>query len=98
MKIGFIASVGVAAVFTAGQAIAGTCNIQSSRAPGEWTFVRVYDVDTGKIVLQRAIKGGVIYEVRVSKDRVRVDSKLPGGIVYEAGRISVCKSGNKLTI
>jgi hypothetical protein len=80
-----------------GQALAGTCNIQSARAPGEWTFVRVYDVDTGKIVLQRAIKGGVSYEVKVSGYRVRIDWKLPGGIKYETGPILACVDGNRVT-
>lgn len=94
-----IMALAVATAFLAeGEALAGSCTIQSTRAPGEWTFVRVYDVDSGKIVLQRAIKGGTPYQVSVTKERVRVDSKLPGGLTYAAGRVSACKNGNKLTI
>ena len=98
MNLKLIALAGTAALVTGGEAIAGTCSIQNSRAPGEWTFVRVYDVDAGKIVLQRAIKGGVSYEVTVSKDRVRVDSKLPGGTSYAAGAVTACKDQNKIKI
>lgn len=89
---------GLAVLFTAAPTIAGTCKIESTRAPGEWTFVRVYDVDSGKIVLQRAIKSGVAYDVTVSKELVRVDSKLPGGISYAAGAVSACKDGNKIKV
>ena len=98
MKAQFIALAALSALIAGGQAQAGTCDIQSSRATGEWTFVRVYDVDSGKIVLQRAIKGGVLYRVTVSKDRVRVDSKLPGGITYAAGTVSTCRDGNKIKV
>ena len=97
MKVRLIALAAAALVVEA-QAFAGTCSIQSGRAPGEWTFVRVYDGDSGAIVLQRAIKGGVSYQVTVSKDRIRVDSKLPGGIIYSAGKVAACKDGNRLTI
>lgn len=98
MKARLIGLAAMAALAAEGQAIAGTCSIQSVRAPGEWTFVRVYDVDSGKIVLQRAIKGGVPYEVTVSKNRVRVDSKLPGGLTYASGKVAACKGGNRLSI
>ncbi|QIK95370.1 hypothetical protein G7076_01710 [Sphingomonas sp. HDW15A] len=94
----FYALAGLIGLITGAPAFAGTCTIESTRAPGEWTFVRVYDVDNGKIVLQRAIKAGLAYEVTVSKNRVRVDSKLPGGISYGAGPISPCRDGNKLKI
>jgi hypothetical protein len=98
MKASLIALAAVAALVAEGPAYAGTCSIQSNRAPGEWTFVRVYDVDSGKIVLQRAVKGGTPYEVKVSKERIRVDSKLPGGLTYAAGKVSACKDGNKISI
>ena len=89
---------GIAALMTAGQALAGTCEIESTRAAGEWTFVRVLDVDTGKIVLQRAIKGGDHYKVEVSQNRVRVDSKLPGGTAYGTGTVVTCKGGNRIRV
>ena len=93
-----LALAGVALLITAVEASAGTCRIESTRVPGEWTFVRVFDVDTGKIVLQRAVKGGVSYDVTVSGYRVRIDSKLPGGIKYEPGAVLACVDGNKVKI
>jgi len=98
MKARLIALAAMTVLAVEGQAIAGTCSIQSNRAPGEWTFVRVYDVDSGKIVLQRAIKAGLTYDLTVSKYRVRVDSKLPGGITYAAGPVSTCRDGNKIKV
>jgi hypothetical protein len=82
------------AVVVAGEALAETCNIQSRRAPGEWKFVKVYDADTGEIVYQQAVSGGVNKQVTVSGQRVRIDSKLPGYIDYEAGAVALCKGGN----
>ena len=87
---------GAAASVSGGPAMAGTCKLESTRPAGEWKFVRVFDVDTGKIVLQRAIKAGVAYDVTVSGYRVRVDSKLAGGIKYESGPILACVDGNRI--
>jgi hypothetical protein len=85
---------GIIAVLIHGEAFAESCNIQSTRPPGEWKFVRVYDADTGAIVLRQAINGGVNKQVVVSGERVRVDSKLPGDMDYRTGAVALCKGGN----
>ena len=87
-------SFGLLALGTASAGMAGTCNVQSTRAPGHWKFVKVFDVDTGEIVFQKVIDGGKLHEVTVSGERARVDWKLPGGKDYKAGPVSSCKDGN----
>jgi hypothetical protein len=82
------------ALGTGSEAIAGTCNVQSTRAPGHWKFIKVYDVDTGKVVLQKVFNGGEHREVVVRGERVRVDWKLPGGKDYKPGAVVICKDGN----
>lgn len=89
---------GLSALIIGSQALAETCNVESIRAPGEYLFIKVFDPDTGEIVLQRAIKGGTPIEVTVSGERVRVDSKLPGGVDYKPGAIATCKSGNTIKL
>ncbi len=84
------------ALGTGSEAIAGTCNVQSTRAPGHWKFIKVYDVDTGKIVLQKVMNGGEHREVTVPGERVRVDWKLPGGKDYKHGTVALCKDGNTI--
>jgi len=89
---------GIVLLATASGANAETCNIQSVRAPGHWQFVKVYDLDTGKVVLQRAINGGEHHEVIVSGHRMRVDWKLAGGKDYKAGKATTCKDGHTVRI
>ena len=96
MNRSLLTLVGAAALVSGGQAMAGTCKLESTLPGGEWKFVRVYDVDKGTIVLQRAIKAGEAYDVTVSGVRVRVDSKLPGGIKYDTGPILPCVDGNRI--
>ncbi len=91
-----LALAGAVAFVSASQTMAGTCKIESTRAAGEWKFVKVYDADTGKIVLQRPISGGIAYDVSVRGYRVRIDSKLPGGIKYVPGPIFDCVDGNRV--
>ena len=84
------------ALATGSPAVAGTCKIQSTREPGHWTFLKVFDVESGEVVLQKAIEGGKYREVTAHGDRVRVDWKLPGGKDYKAGPVSPCKDGNTI--
>ncbi len=90
--------IGIIALATGSGAIAGTCNIQSTRAPGQWKFVKVYDLDTGEVVLQKAINGGETREVTVRGHRMRVDWKLPGGKNYKAGAEAICADGHTVSI
>src|SRR5688500_5188904 len=86
--------VAIAAFLSPAEAFAGSCSIQSTRAPGEWKFAKVYDADTGKIVLRQVVNGGDTKQVVVSGERVRVDSKLPGDIDYRTGSVALCKDEN----
>jgi len=78
-------------------ASAETCKVRNHRAPGDWTFVHVYDVDTGHVVLRQAINGGDSKEVTVSGHRARVDQKPAGHRQYKTGAIAVCKGGNTVS-
>jgi hypothetical protein len=85
---------GMTATLGAANASAETCHIQSTSAPGTWRFVKVYDVDTGTTVMQRALDGGATREVSVSGQQVRIDFKNAGGKHYKAGPVATCKNGN----
>ena len=85
--------IGLVALCTSSGALAGTCNIESSAPPGQWKFVKVYDVHNGEIVLQRGINGGGRYEVTAKGDRIRIDWKFAGGTHYNSGAVVTCKDG-----
>jgi hypothetical protein len=85
--------IGLIALGTSSGAIAGTCNIESSAPPGQWKFVKVYDVHNGEIVLQRGINAGRLYEVTAKGDRIRIDWKFAGGTHYNSGAVVTCKDG-----
>ncbi|MCL6679157.1 hypothetical protein LZ519_07490 [Sphingomonas sp. RG327] len=85
---------GLIALCASSGAIAGTCNIESSAPPGQWKFVKVYDVHNGEIVLQRGISGGRRYEVTAKGDRIRIDWKFAGGTHYNSGAVVTCKDGH----
>jgi len=86
----------LAILFSAAPVQAETCQVQNTSAPGLWKFVRVYDVDTGQVVLRRAINGGDSVEVRVSGIRARVEFKLAGYTRYKTSANGTCKGGNTL--
>ena len=86
-----------AALLGEGVALAGNCKVRNSRAPGDWTFVHVHDVDTGQIVMRQAINGGDSKNVTVSGRRVRIDQKPAGHRQYKTGAITVCKGGNTIS-
>jgi len=89
-----VALFAIAALLVESGALAESCQVQSASQPGQWKFVRAYDPDTGKVVLQQPINGGDSKEVTVAGDHVRVEYKLPGHTHYEAGVVSPCKGGN----
>ena len=89
-------TIAAGAVLIGGTATARTCKLQNPAAPGTYTFVRVHDADTGKIVLSKAINGGDIVDLEVSGSRVRIEAKTAGQKNYRSGPISVCKAGNTL--
>ena len=86
----------IGTVLVGGTAWAGACKLQNAAAPGTYTFVRVHDADTGKIVLSKAINGGDIVDLEVTGSRVRIEAKTAGQKNYRSGPISVCKAGNTL--
>lgn len=85
--------IAIGAVLGETAALAGTCKVQSSKAPGQWTFVRVYDLDTGKVVLRQGINGGDSKEVTVKGHRMKIEHKLAGHRNYVAGPMTDCKAG-----
>jgi hypothetical protein len=86
--------VAVGAFLGESAALAGSCNVQSSKPHGHWTFVHVYDVDNGHIVLRQAINGGDSKHVTVSGHRLRVEHKTAGHRMYRADPEADCKDGN----
>ncbi len=98
MKRKITMGLALASVLACSGARAETCKIESTRPHGDWTFVKVFDADTGTVVLQKAIIGGASNEVTVSGTRVRVDSKLAGGKHYKPGAVATCKGGNSVKI
>lgn len=92
-----LASMGALAIlFAAAPVRAESCQVHNASAPGVWKFVRVYDVDTGQVVLRRAINGGDSVEVTVSGSRARVEFKLAGYTRYKTSVTGTCKGGNTL--
>ena len=75
---------------------ADTCNIQSSSAPGEWIFFRVYDAATGQEILRTAINGGDVKTIAVDHDRVKIERKAPGQSQYRTAAVATCKDGNTI--
>ena len=98
MRLIILSLIAMTALSAQTAARAETCKIQSTRGPDEWKFVKVYEGGTDKVVLQQAIRGGVLKEVTVSGDRVRIDTKMPGQIDYEIGKIVLCKGGNTISV
>lgn len=92
----YLSAIAIAAFLNPAEAFAGNCNIESTRAPGEWKFVKVYDADNGEMVLRQVVSGGDLHEVVVSGERVQVDWKLPGDIDYRTGTVALCKGGNNI--
>jgi len=86
----------IGTMLVGGTAWAGTCKLQNASSPGTYTFVRVHDADTGKIVLSKAINGGDVVDLEVSGSRVRIEAKTAGQKDYRSGPVSICRDGNTL--
>ena len=84
------------AVLVPSTAFADSCKVQNSSPPGQWKFVRVYDADTGQIVLRQAINGGDSKDVTLTGTRARVEYKLAGDAQYHSATIETCKAGSVL--
>jgi len=79
-------------------ASAESCKVQSSHPPGQWKFIRVYDVDTGAIVLGQAVNGGDAKSVTVRGHRIKLEAKLPGVLHYGPAVEADCKKGHTVKI
>jgi hypothetical protein len=98
MRINLLALIGSTALAAGTQALAETCTIEITGPHGQWKFVHVYDVATGKMVLGHAIRSGHSREVTVSGHQVRVDWKLAGDAHYHAGAATECKAGHTIKV
>ena len=72
---------------------APNCKIMYQGAQDDWRFVRVYEVASGKIVLQTVIRGGASRDVYVASPSIRVYSKWAGDIDYKPGPTVQCADG-----
>ena len=96
MTLKHLALAGIAVLLVESEALAESYKIQSTNPPGQWKFVRVYDPDTGSIVLGKSINGGDSKTVTVSGERVKIESKLPGHTDYQGAFLAPCKYGNTI--
>jgi hypothetical protein len=92
--LSLVTLIAVSALLGESPALAKGCKVQSSKAPGQWTFVRVHDVDTGQVVLRQGINGGDSKHVTVSGHRIRIEHKLAGHKNYRSDAVADCKGGN----
>lgn len=83
----------IGAVLGESAAAAESCKVQSSKPPGQWTFVRVHDVDKDQVVLRQGINGGDAKRVEVSGHRIRIEQKPAGHRNYRSGPVTDCKGG-----
>ena len=88
----------VVALLGESAALAESCKVQSSHPPGQWKFIRVYDVDTGAIVLGQAVNGGDAKSVTVRGHRIKLEAKLPGALHYGPAVEADCKEGQTVKI
>jgi hypothetical protein len=72
---------------------APNCKVMYQGSQDDWRFVRVYEVPSGKVVLQTVIRGGASREVYVASPDIRVYSKWAGDIDYKAGPRVRCANG-----
>ena len=69
------------------------CKIMYQGSQDDWRFVRVYELSTGKVVLQTVIRGGTTRDVYVASPGIRVYSKWAGDIAYKPGPPTQCANG-----
>jgi hypothetical protein len=70
-----------------------SCKVMYQGSQDEWRFVRVYEVPSGKVVLQTVIRGGATRDVYVASPSIRVYSKWAGDIDYKPGPPVQCANG-----
>ena len=69
------------------------CKVMYQGGADDWRFVRVYEVASGKVVLQTVIRGGTTRDVYVASPGIRVYSKWAGDIDYKPGPTVQCANG-----
>lgn len=72
---------------------APNCKIMYQGPQDDWRFVRVYEVASGKVVLQTVIRAGSARDVYVTSPVIRVYSKWAGDIDYKPGPQVQCANG-----
>ena len=72
---------------------APNCKVMYQSAQDGWRFVRVYEVSSGKVVLQTSIRAGASRDVYVATPDIRIDSKWAGDIDYKPGAPVRCANG-----
>ena len=72
------------------------CKVMYEGAQDDWRFVRVYEVASGKVVLQTVIRAGSAREVYVASPAIRIYSKWAGDIDYKAGPQAQCANGDTI--
>ena len=74
------------------------CKVQSSSAPGQWKFIRIYDASTGVVIWRQAINGGDSKRVTSNGPSVRIETKLPGYIKYTPAGTHTCSGGKTIRV
>jgi hypothetical protein len=74
--------------------MAPNCKVMYQGSPDDWRFVRIYEVASGKVVLQTVIRAGATRDVYVASPSIRIDSKWAGDVNYKAGRPVRCTNGD----
>lgn len=72
---------------------APNCKVMYQGTQDDWRFVRVYEVASGKIVLQTVIRAGATRDVYVASPSIRVYSKWAGDVDYKPGPPVQCANG-----
>ena len=72
---------------------APNCKVMYQGAKDDWRFVRVYEVSSGKVVLQTVIRAGTARDVYVASPAIRIDSKWAGDVNYKPGPPLRCANG-----
>jgi hypothetical protein len=74
------------------------CNVLYTGAPDRYEFFRIYEVSTGEIVLQSAIKGGDSKGVYVGSNKIKIEHKWAGDRDYHSAVVVECEKGNTIRI
>ena len=70
------------------------CKVLYTGSPERYEFVKIYEVSTGKVVFQSAIKGGEPTGVYVGSNKIKIEHKWAGDLDYHSAVIAECDKGN----